>query len=373
MTELLLRTVKIVLNIIYFFIKLIPINKNKIVMISRQSNNINRDFKLLDKELSKKYKVVCLCKTLDGGVKSKLKSRINYGLHMFVQMYHLATSNVCILDSYCPTVSILKHKKKLTIVQIWHSIGTMKKFGYAILDQGEGTKRKIAEIMNMHKNYDVILCSGEGYREHLTWGFNCPKEIIRIATLPRVDMLTDKKYQTKTKETIYKKYPNLKKKENILYCPTFRKNDKNFDKALQKLINAIDFNKYNLVLKLHPLSEAQVTENENLINDHSFETADMLFVADYVISDYSCVIYEAGVLNIKLYFYNYDMDSYLDNRGLALDYNELPGYTSKDAKELISSLSKNYDMKYYKKFMKKYVNNTKDCTKEAVKIIEEYM
>ena len=37
----------------------------------------------------------------------------------------------------------------------------------------------------------------------------------------------------------------------------------------------------------------------------------MLFVADYVISDYSCIVYEAAVRDIPLYFYNYDMEEYI--------------------------------------------------------------
>ena len=292
---------------------------------------------------------------------------------MFSQMYHLATSKVCILDTYCPTVSILKHKKSLTIIQIWHSIGTMKKFGYAIVDKGEGTKLDIANIMNMHKNYDVILCSGEGYREHLTWGFNCSPDLIKIATLPRVDLLTNKTYEKNIKKDIYEQYPIIKEKKNILYCPTFRKDEKEFNKALNKLIKAIDFNKYNLIVKLHPLSKTIIEENKNIIIDKDYETFDMLFVADYVISDYSCIIYEAGVRNIPLYFYNFDFKSYKTKRGLALNYDELPGYTSSNPNELIKSLEKEYDMKYYKKFMKKYVENTKDCTKKVVEIIEEYM
>lgn len=372
MTAIILRIVKFIINVIYFFIKLLP-TKNKVVMISRQSNDINTDFRLIGSYIGKKYQVVYLCKTLDGGVKSKFTSRIKYGLHMFSQMYHLATSKVCILDTYCPTVSILKHKESLTIIQIWHSIGTMKKFGYAIIDKGEGTNGKIANIMNMHQNYDVILCSGEGYRTHLTWGFNCSPDLIRIATLPRVDLLTDKKYEREVKMRIITKYPSLKKRKNILYCPTFRKDEKEFADALENLIKEINFKKYNLIVKLHPLSNTVLDTHEHVINDREFPTFDMLFIADYVISDYSCIIYEAGVRDIPLYFYNFDMNTYEDKRGLALDYDELPGYTSPDAKTLMKFLEKEYDMQYYREFMKKYVENTKDCTKKVVEIIDEYM
>ena len=99
----------------------------------------------------------------------------------------------------------------------------------------------------------------------------------------------------------------------------------------------------------------------------------MIFVANKMISDYSCIIYEAGIKNIPLYFYNYDMKKYNGKRGLALDYNELPGYQSSDPKDLVASLEKEYDMKYHKNFIKKYINNTHDCAQKIVDMIKEYM
>ena len=372
MTALILRIMKLTVNIAYCFYKLLP-TKNKVVMISRQSNNINMDFKLLGEKLEKDYEVVYLCRTLDGKVNSTAWTRIKYGFHMFTQMYHLATSKVCILDSYSPTVSILKHKKSLTIIQMWHSIGTMKKFGYAVINKKEGTNKSITKILNMHKNYDVVLCAGEAYREHLTWGFGCDPNIIKIATLPRVDLLMDKKYENKIKKNIYNDYPILKEKQNIVYCPTFRENEIGFDKALKKLAKEIDYSKYNLIVKLHPLSKVELPHKKNIIVDKKYSSFDMIFVADKMISDYSCIIYEAGIKNIPLYFYNYDMKKYNGKRGLALDYNELPGYQSSDPKDLVASLEKEYDMKYHKKFIKKYINNTHDCAQKIVDMIKEYM
>ena len=362
----------VLINIVYFFIKLLP-TRNKVVMISRQSNEINQDFKLLGKELDKKYKVVYLCRTLDGGVKSKLKTRIKYGFHMFRQMYHLATSKVCILDSYCPTVSILKHKRKLTIIQIWHSIGTMKLFGYGILDKSEGSNYKIAKAMKMHKNYTYVCASSDAYKEHLAKGFNIPVDKIKTFTLPRVDLLNDTKYEEKIKRKIYKKYPILKKKKNIVYAPTFRKNESSFNKKLDELINEFDFDKYNLVLKLHPLSKVKIKNKKYVIIDKEFTTFDMLFIADKLISDYSCIIYEAGLRNIPLYFYNYDIQNYENARGLAIDYNELPGYKERNAEDLVKSFEKPYDKKYLKSFINKYVSNEENCSSKLAKEIEKYM
>ena len=371
MITIILKIIIVILNIIYFFIKLLPMRK-KVVMISRQSNNINMDFKLLGNELEKKYKVVYLCKTLDGGVKSSIMTKISYGFHMFRQMYHLATSKVCILDSYCPTVSILKHKKSLVIIQIWHSIGTMKLFGYTALDKNEGSSSKIANTMKMHKNYTYVYASSEAYKDHLRDGFGVDRDIIKTFTLPRIDLLSDEKYEKETKKKIYDKYPELKKKINILYTPTFRKEEDDFEKHLNNLIKYIDFNKYNFIVKLHPLSKIHIT-NKDVICDTEFTSFDMLFVADKLISDYSCFIYEAGVRNIPLYFYDYDIEKYENDRGLAISLKELPGFIESDPKKLVYDLDKDYDYKYLKKFINKYVSNTKDCTKKIVNEIDKIM
>ncbi len=369
---LILRIAIIFLNIIYFFLKLLP-TQNKIVFMSRQSNNPSLDFNLLQNKLKNKYKVVILCKTLDGKDKAKIKSIISYGFHMLRQMYELATSKVCILDSYIPTISILKHKKSLTIIQMWHSNGTMKKFGYTALKKAEGNNSKYVKILKMHKNYDIVFASGSAYKSHLAKGFNISEDKILTYSLPRIDLLSDKEYEQKTKRKIFKEYPELdSKKKNIVYAPTFRKNEESFNEKFKELIKNIDITKYNVIVKLHPLSKVTI-ENSDVIIDNKFSTFDMLFIADALISDYSCVIYEAGVRNIPLYFYAYDLEEYEKNRGLALDYNELPGYTERSGKKLALSLEKEYDKTYLKKFIKKYVENTKNCTEKIVELIETKM
>lgn len=366
----------VILNIIYFFIKLLP-TQNKITMISRQSNKPSYDFLLLEKEIlnkNKNTKVVILCKELKNGYKSTIKDKIMYIFHMFKQMYHIATSKVVILDSYCIVISILKHKKRLKVIQMWHSMGTMKKFGYAILDKAEGSKEKLAKKMKMHCNYDYIFASSEAYKKDLAKGFNYTMDHILTYPLPRVDLLNDKKYQNEMKEKIYKKFPSLKKKKNIIYCPTFRKNEENLQKAIDKLVEATNLSKYNLIIKLHPLSKIKV-DKPGILVEKNFSTFDILSVADFVISDYSCVIYEAAQLNIPLYFYSFDIEKYLNERGLALDYNkELPGVISKDAKEIIDAIeNRKYDFPSLKKFVSKYVKQTNHATKDIVNFIFQIM
>ena len=64
-------------------------------------------------------------------------------------MYYLATSKVCLIDTYIIPVSILNHKKELTIIQLCHGIGNIKKFGYQTLknESGKNEKSTIAPVI----------------------------------------------------------------------------------------------------------------------------------------------------------------------------------------------------------------------------------
>lgn len=359
------------LNIVYAFIKLLPTGK-KITMLSRQSNEPSDDFRMIRKGINLRdqgVKVVFLCHTLDGGVNSSLMDKIKYGFHMFVQMFHIATSRVVILDTYCMVISILKHKKGLKIIQMWHSMGTMKKFGYTALDTKEGSKSELAYAMKMHENYDYIFASADSYKDHLSMGFQCDIEKILTMPLPRLDLLNSEKYAKKVRERIYREYPELGEKPLILYCPTFRKEEEEFLGALKKLTSAVNYERYNFVVKLHPLSKAEV--EEPAVDADGFTSFEMLFAADYVISDYSCIVYEAAVRKIPLYFYNFDMEFYKDGRGLALDYErEVPGPCSADAKEIIAAIeTKEYNMDELEKFADKYVTPVRHATKDIVDFV----
>lgn len=363
------------LNILYKIMKLLPV-QHKVTMISRQSDIPSVEFRMIEKEIierNKEAKVILLCKTLDGGLKSTVLNKLKYVCHMFVQMYHIATSKVVILDSYCIVASILNHRKDLKIIQMWHSMGTMKKFGYTTLDTEEGSSSKIAYAMRMHQNYDYVFASAEAYKEHLAKGFHCDIDKIITMPLPRLDLLQSDEYAEKQRKDIYEKYPELKEKPVILYCPTFRKDETDFENAVYKLADAVDYNRYNLVVKLHPLSKVKL--KKSVVCAEEFSSFDMLFAADYVISDYSCIIYEAAVLGLPLYFYNFDMEFYENGRGLAIDYDkELPGLISDNAQKIVDAIeNEDYNMAQLKNFAEKYVRPTKYATKDIVDFVWQFM
>ena len=371
--EFCIKVFKSVMNCIYKILKLFK-TKNKVTFISRQSNKIGIDFKLLVEEIKKESpetKIVVLNKELNKNIISK----IIYFFHMFVQMYHIATSKVIILDGYCIMISILKHKKELKVVQIWHALGSLKKFGYSTIGKKDGRDSKIAELMEMHKNYDYVLTSSKESRPFFREAFNIQNEKMLVMSLPRVDYLQSDKYKEIITNKFYEIYCECDtKKENILYCPTHRKKENIDSVKIEELVKSIDLDKYNFVVKLHDGQEYVYTYNKNYKEQTDFTGMDLLHIADYIITDYSAIVYEASILEKPIYFYTYDYDKYMDDRGWYIDYNkEMPGPIVSDFDNIVKMIeSKKFDKQKIIEFRNKYIEDlSKKSTNKLTKFILE--
>lgn len=356
-----------ILRLIYLPIKLFKV-KNKIVYISRQFNHPTLDFKLLVEAvegLDSNVQNVILTKRIEKG----LLNSISYILHIFKQLYHISTAKVVVVDTYCIPVSVLKHKKDTKFIQIWHALGAIKKFGYQTINKPSGTDEKTAQIMCMHKNYDYVLAPSEITKDLYLEAFNVKEEQIKYIALPRVDYILQKK----DPEKIYEQYPQLKEKINVLYVPTFRKGKKI---RINRLIENFDTEKYNLIIKLHPLDkkEYEYKEKEGVIYDDKFTSYELLEVTDRIITDYSSLAIETSLLNKPLYFYTYDIKYYEEDPGLNFDFkNEKIGkYMAKKPEELLELLEQEYDFSALEDFRNRYITvNTQNCSKQLAKTILE--
>ena len=57
---------------------------------------------------------------------------------MVRQIWHVATAELCLVDGDVPAVSLPKRHRS-RVVQVWHALGAIKKFGYQALDTPAGT------------------------------------------------------------------------------------------------------------------------------------------------------------------------------------------------------------------------------------------
>lgn len=198
----LIKFFKKIMNFVYYFFKKLK-TKNKITFISRQKNVKNIDFNLIIEEIKKKDKFIEIV-VLNKVLKNSFFNRVKYFFHMFKQMYHISTSKIVILDGYCIVISILKHKKELKVIQIWHALGSLKKFGYSILGKNEGRNKELSYLMSMHKNYDYILTSSKLSKTFFKEAFNAKEQNMIVMPLPRVDFLKSKEQEEQVKQKFFR-------------------------------------------------------------------------------------------------------------------------------------------------------------------------
>ena len=340
--------------------------------MSRQSNAKSIDFALIEMAMNTQhpgYQIVIITKTLE---KSFL-SRLSYYFNLYKQMYHLATSKACVVDSYIIPVSNLKHKKELLIIQIGHGLVNSKKMGYQTLKKESGRNEKLAKLMNMHRNYDYVISTSKETSPYLAQAFNVDISKILDFGPPKLDYILDAKSK---KHNVLSKYPKINDKSVILYVSTFRTYK---DDYLDKFIQHMPLEKYNIIIHLHPLNDTLHPEYDDKINQTKgvyrcgdVPTVDLLSIADHVVTDYSSFMFEAAIVGVPVYLFVPDYDKYLEKNGLNVDLlNEFQGAAFKDAKQLFQTIDKNnYDFQQLEKFKNKHIENADgNSTKKLISLI----
>lgn len=358
---------KFFLSIAYSVLKCFPVKPNKVLFLSRQSDELSLDFSLLQEQLTRDFpqiNITAICNRLDDG-KSGL---FGFALDTLRSMYHLATSRVCVLDAYWPAVSLLHHKKSLTVIQMWHALGKIKQSGYQTLGKESGRGEKTAKLLRMHENYDLIIAGGKAWNPYYCQSFHTTEDKLINIGLPRIDylLLTEKE----NREKVLSAYPAFADKKMILYAPTFRRN---IQLRWETLLEEIDFNRYVLVIKGHPNQEI-VCEREGVYLCPEFKAVELLAACDYLITDYSAIAVEAAVLNKPTYYYLYDYAEYTEKNGINVNpFDSMPECSFERADDLMRALmSGHYCQADLDAYRDKYLpENLGTSTKQLSRLIIE--
>lgn len=358
--------------------------KGRVAIISRESDEPTLDIAMLQEELEKRgIQVETLTKlfTKDKGA----SAGASYLGTVLKQEAAILKSDVVVLDTYCIPVSMLPHFGRTKIVQIWHALSAVKKFGWQTVGSEDGTAERTATMMRMHKGYDYVVSASDVTADIFAEAFKTDRDKIVKLGLPRIDYILDVTQgdgRYKVFGALYALYPHLAEsnKKVVLYVPTFRKGSMPDVKGLAE---ALDPDKYELIVRLHPLyrEEADLPQADNIIYEEGMPTFDLLAAADVIISDYSSLVVEATLADRPMYLYTYDIDTYSQTTGLNMDFaSEAIGkYVFKDAAELAAAMDRQlaedsdepYDMEALRAFRRKYIDvDTDNCTGQLADFIE---
>ncbi len=337
--------------------------RRKIVLLSRQAAR-PLDFALLEPELSRRFpdrRIVWCCVAEIGRMSVSLMVR---------QIWHVATAELCLVDGYVPAVS-LPRRHRSRVVQVWHALGAIKKFGYQALDTPAGRPSRIARELRMHRGYDLVIAGLPGAVPVFAEAFDVPEEKIAALGLPRVDYLRSPSFAERRRKRFtradrvlaeaFVRYPeDVRERPLVLYAPTFRK--ANADEhwlahAVDDLRQALAGANVRIAVAGHPLEHAHDEAGEAgapVAFVHGVATIDLLHAASYVVTDYSTVAFEAGFAEKPVLFYVPDIEEYRLSPGLNVDpLRDLPTLSSQSAAGLAPVIAgeKPYDAGAFRAFM----------------------
>jgi CDP-ribitol ribitolphosphotransferase len=353
--------------------------KGKVAIISRESDERTLDIALLEDELNRRgIETETLTKLFTKD--NSGKAAAEYLKTVAKQQAAIARADVVVLDTYCIAVSMLPHIGRTKIIQMWHALSAVKKFGWQTVGSEDGTSERTATLMRMHKGYDYVISASDATSKHFAEAFRIdPSKIVKLG-LPRIDYILSATHgdgRYKTFGAIYALYPELAQSDRkiVLYAPTFRKGSM---PDVKGLADALDPEKYTLIVRLHPLyrEETEMPQGDNIIYIDDMETFDLLGVADIIISDYSSLVVEGTLADTPMYLYTYDIDSYSETTGLNVNFGEeaIGKYAFRDAAKLAAALEKPYDMEALRAFRDKYIEvDTENCTGQLADFIESLL
>ncbi len=362
--EIIIKLYKKLINYLYKRYNKKIEKQELVVFLSKKSNTLSSDYAMIKERLANVQSKELFFK-YDSSLSSKMK--LLYYSIKSVKM--LAACKVCVLDSYWPSVSIIEDKD-FKVIQLWHSIGKVKKSGYQTLGKPSGRNKKTSLLLNMHRNYDYIIAGSTYWNKFYCQSFNVEESKLRNYGLPRIDRLIANKERNRT--IFFDSYPELKEKKIVLYAPTFRRGYAfNYEKAIDSLRSS----SYQLIVKIHPESKLKERYGQYRTCD-KLRTEIVMSAADYLITDYSAIALEAAVIDLKTYYYLPDYDNYIKYNGLNLNIEEeCPRLSFRNADDVVKRIENDlYPEEELLKYKHKFLSPTLgDSTEKITSLISNLL
>lgn len=303
------------------------------------------------------------------------------------------------VDNWVPT-------KEQIYIQCWH--GTpLKRLGYDITNS-DNAMNSVGEIRQKYRSdterfsYMVSPCEFVTEKFSSAWHL---KELgkgdaILEIGYPRNDFLRSFTAEdvVRVKKALGLSADETKGKKLILYAPTWRDNQHDAEKGYT-YDNPVDFDylkkeledEYIILFRAHYLVADKfdfAKYDGFVVNVSDYDDINELYIiADILVTDYSSVFFDYGILERPMLFFMYDMENYRDEmRGFYFDVSELPGPIFKTEKEFVECIkaaigpegpggeskdSTNFDIKRIRAFNDKY--NTWNDGKSAKHLVERVM
>lgn len=267
--------------------------------------------------------------------------------------YYEAYSNAHYWVTNARTPLYLNKKENQTYIQTWHGTPLKRLANDMKVVRMPGTTTP-AYKRNFHEEtsrWDYLISPNRYSTEIFESAFWMDRERILEVGYPRNDILINRTDDTEFKNHLREMLNIPNGKKVILYAPTWR--DDEFIKKGQYLfdlrINLENMQKklgddYVILLRMHYLIAIALNlegyEDFAIDVSNYDDISELYLISDALITDYSSVMFDYGILKRPQFFFDYDIDKYDKGlRGFYMDYKkDLPGPIYTDPFELADGL-----------------------------------
>lgn len=325
-----------------------------VLLESQQGKNLNGNIFYLLKELmrNKEYKDYKVFLSVDENCVKKFKLLLNkYTLNPNIIIigsikYFKVLSSAQYLITDTSFIPNFIKKDNQIILNVWH--------GIPLKHLGKKDNSGLHSIGNVQKNFivsDYLLYPNEYMMDHMIEDYMleniCTAKCL-LHGYPRNEIF----YKPKNEEII-NKY-DLNNMEIIGYMPTWRGTIGNIDdeiSIINKFFRKLDVNlndNQKLLVNLHPFMNdiMDYSEFQHIMPfPCEYETYEVLNICDQLVTDYSSVFYDYANTRRKIILFTYDLEEYINDRGIYIPIDSLPFPIVETVEDLINEInsSKNYD------------------------------
>jgi len=279
------------------------------------------------------------------------KGRILYMYHSIQGLYYLAKSGIFVVDDYFLPLHCVTKNERNFVVQIWHAIGHLKKFGLSV-------KKNRTDVIKPHKNYDLAVVNADEDIVFFAEAFGMALENVKALGNPKCDSIINQRI-THSKGS----------RTKVLYAPTYRTGSSDFSLSLIETFIRVfsdQVEEYDITISLHPyvrLNQSKYPENITFIQDGN-KLESMLEHFDLLITDYSSILFDFVFFEKKIVLFTPDIKQYKEETGFYVDFEEylkFPNYQDfnelkADLPHILTDKKINLTAKDLKKSTYKYVD-----------------
>lgn len=259
----------------------------------------------------------------------------------FRTAYKLAGAKFIFLDAAYTYTSIVRLRKDTQVIQLWHAAGAFKKIGMHTISSKNDADIERQHLL--HGYYNYVIVSSKSVVDTYAEAFGMDKKYILPLGTPRIQTLIEQNKQRKKYiDYICSKYDQCWYKKIVLYAPTFR--EENGKRNYNPILNLDNFaeqfsDEYIVAIRLHPRAPKSIYKNlpDNVVNISGIPQYIALIISDYLITDYSSVVFDFSALKKPVFFYT--PDEYMYTRGLYFKpADKYPNITFHDYYDIVNAI-----------------------------------